>query len=210
MLTFNIFFFVLIFTGYFFSKRPNVLSSIFGLASAAVICFIRGFFIIHHPIEGLTAIKATFRFFVPMIIIPLVIYLLYFLFNKDDSKSKKENFLSVILPVFILIMPFETVRNFPVKSFYVCFIRPLVYFAFLFTIDFVIQENFSSGKKVLIKIAAAFYILLNCFLVSFFDAQWFSAASSPIIITAELFYTAVLTGLIFLKTFKLKNTDNIE
>lgn len=208
MLTFNIFFFALIFTGYFFSKRPNILGCLFGLIAVSLVCFVRGFFIIHLPIEGLSVVSATLRFFIPMILIPCAIFLLYFFFNKDDSKSKLKNFLSVIFATYILVMPFETVRNFPVKSFYVCFMRPLVYFAFLLNIDFILQSAFCNGKKVLFKIGAVFFILLNSGLVSLFDASWFSSARPQVVVTSEIAYTAVLLTLAFLRNSAfLKKTE---
>ena len=159
-----------------FSFSQFIFPVILGFFISILFAFVRKFFIISNYCISYSIVSYIFHETFIWILFPAVLsFAVFFLLSKDSNQYKIDMIYALLASTFYVVLPYSVFSGFDKNSFFLLFIKPLLYIFVFLSIEFLVKQCFyyisEGNKSKLLPLIILFFIML--FMEPAIEALWY-------------------------------------
>lgn len=188
-----------------FGEKSLLTLSFTGIITGVVVCGIRFIFFYSHRIIPNAFFSNYFFYLSRIILLPLLVYLVFFLISRDTIELKFKAFFPLLAGFYITYLPyyFLTMAT-SVYSNYDLFFRPIIYIAYLGGTCFALLRCYEAfiNKNLMGKILYIVMTVLYILIPAAIDTSYVINVAFPLFAVIGIVYIVLPVVLIFFEKIK--------
>lgn len=193
----------------YYRDKKIVLPIFIGFMSGILVCAFKTFFLYSHRIIPYSLGQNFIYFFFRQTFLPVVIlYLLFFLFSKDDYKYKVDSCCPLLLSFYMIFLPYMIVTSAEgLYSGFALFVKPVVYTFMIIQVSYSIKRLVEAivEKNVKIIVLQSLFGLIYLVLPAVIESFCVIDKLNFVMTIVSVIYCAIPFFFFFVKRIFLRN-----